>query len=128
MNAALAGKGIEYYGYSLILKTETTLRFYFKKNGADTSALSLINSDGKNVGAVKNYNDEYCYIEVTDIPASKLGENYELKYGDVFLGSYSTFSYVKDVLLNDNDRNLREAVTTLYRYNEAAITYFNSIA
>ncbi|MEE3492756.1 InlB B-repeat-containing protein [Ruminococcus sp.] len=128
MNAALDGRGIEYYGYSLLLKTKTALRFYFKKNGADTSALSLIDRDGKNVGAVKDYNAEYCYIEVTDIPASKLGENYELKYGDVSLGSYSTFSYVKDVLLNDNDRNLREAVTTLYRYNEAAITYFNSIA
>ena len=128
MNAALDGRGIEYYGYSLLLKTKTALRFYFKKNGADTSALKLLDRAGKNVGEVKDYNAEYCYIEVTDIPASKLGENYELKYGDVSLGSYSTFSYVKDVLLNENDRNLREAVTTLYRYNEAAITYFNSIA
>ena len=129
INAMLEGKGIEYYGYSLILKTETTLRFYFKKNGADTSALSLINSDGINVGEVKDYDDEYCYIEVTDIPASKLGENYELKYGDVSLGSFSAFSYVKDVLQNDGGAQpITDTVTALYRYNEAAIVYFNSFA
>ena len=128
MNAALEGKGIEYYGYSLILKTETTLRFYFKKNGADTSALSLINSDGINVGEVKDYDDDYCYIEFTDIPASKLGENYELKYGDVSLGSFSALSYVKDVLQNDGGAQpITDTVTALYRYNEAAIAYFNSV-
>ena len=129
MNAALAGKGIEYYGYSLLLKTKTTLRFYFKKNGADTSALSMLDSKGKNVGAVKDYDDVYCYIEVTDIPASKLGENYELRYDDVSLGSYSAFSYVKDVLRNDGGAQpITDTVTALYRYNEAAIAYFNSVA
>lgn len=128
MSAALDGKGIEYYGYSLLLKTKTTLRFYFKKNGTDISALSLLDSKGKNVGAIKDYNADYGYIEVTGIPASKLGENYELKYGDVSLGSFSAFSYVKDILLNVEDRVTEETVTTLYRYNEAAIEYFNSVA
>ena len=129
MNAALAGKGIKYYGYSLLLKTKTTLRFYFKKNGADTSALSMLDSKGKNVGAVKDYDDDYCYIEVTDIPASKLGENYELRYDDISLGSYSAFSYVKDVLRNDGGAQpITDTVTALYRYNEAAIKYFNSVA
>ena len=128
MSEALENADIEYYGYSLLLKTKTALRFYFKKNGADTSALSLLDSKGKNVGKVYDYNADYSYIEVTNIPTSKLGENYELKYGDIYLGSFSTFSYVKDVLLNDNDRNLRQTVTALYRFNEAAIEYFNSVA
>ena len=91
--------------------------------------LSLIDRDGKNIGEVKDYNAEYCYIEVTDIPASKLGENYELKYGDVSLSSFSAFSYVKDVLQNDGGAQpITDTVTALYRYNEAAIKYFSSVA
>lgn len=129
MAAALEGRGIAYYGYSLILKTETTLRFYFKKNGADISALSLIDSDGKNVGEVKDYNADYCYIEVENIPASELSDDYTLKYGDVFLGNYSALSYVKDVLEYDGDAQpIADTVTALYRYNEAVMDYFNSIA
>ena len=124
-----AGVSIEYYGYSLILKTKTTLRFYFKKNGADTSQLALMNRNGINVGTAENYNNSYCYIEVSDIAASRLSECYELKFGDTSLGSFSSLSYVKDVLLNDNgDQPITNTVTALYRYNEAAVTYFNSIA
>ena len=124
-----AGVSIEYYGCSLILKTKTTLRFYFKKNGADTSQLALMNGNGINVGTVENYNNSYCYIDVSDIAASNLSKCYELKFGNTSLGSFSALSYAKDVLLNDNgEQPITNTVTALYRYNEAAVTYFNSIA
>ena len=129
INAKLENTEIEYYGYSLLLKTKTTLRFYFKKNGAETSALRLMDGSGKNVGKVYDYNDDYCYIEVTDIPAFKLSDNFTLKYGEISLGGFSALSYVKDVLQNDNGAQpITDTVTALYRYNEAAIAYFNSVA
>ena len=129
MNSCLANEGIEYYGYSLILKTKTTLRFYFKKGSADYNKLVLLDTGDVNVGTVRDYNDQYCFIEVSDIPASGLDDLYELKFDSTSLGGFSALSYVKDVLLNDNgDQPITDTVTALYRYQEAAVTYFNSIA
>ncbi len=128
INSLLADSGIEYYGYSLLLKTKTTLRFYFRKNGADTSKLALINGDNVNVGTVKDYDDSYCYIEVSGIAAYDLNKRFELRYGDTTLGSYSALSYAKDVLQNDNGKQpITNTMTSLYRYHEAAVTYFDSI-
>ena len=113
MHALLADKGIAYHGYSLILNTKTTLRFYFKKDGADYTQLALLNSAGANVGTVQEQDTDDCYIEV--------GE-----FGDTTLGSFSALSYVKDVLQNNNGAQpITDTVTALYRYHEAAAAYFN---
>ena len=126
IRALLADKGIAYRGYSLILNTKTTLRFYFKKDGADYTQLALLNSAGANVGTVQEQNTDDCYIEVEDIPAFGLGDCYELKFGDTTLGSFSALSYVKDVLQNNNGAQpITDTVTALYRYHEAAVSYFN---
>lgn len=126
IRALLADKGIAYHGYSLILNTKTTLRFYFKKDGADYTQLALLNSAGANVGTVQEQNTDDCYIEVGDIPAFGLGDCYELKFGDTTLGSFSALSYVKDVLQNNNGAQpITDTVTALYRYHEAAAAYFN---
>ncbi len=129
IHALLADKGIAYHGYSLILNTKTTLRFYFKKDGADYTQLALLNSAGANVGTVQDQDTDDCYIEVGDIPAFGLGDCYELKFGDTTLGSFSALSYVKDVLQNNNGAQpITDTVTALYRYHEAAAAYFNHIA
>ncbi len=129
INALLSDKEIEYYGYSLILKTRTTLRFYFKKNGADETQLAIVNGEGANVGTVKDYNTDFWYVEVEDIPVSRLNECYALRFGDTTLGSFSALSYVKDVLQNDNGAQpIIDTVTALYRCHAAAVAYFNSIA
>ena len=126
MHALLADKGIAYHGYSLILNTKTTLRFYFKKDGADYTQLALLNSAGANVGTVQDQDTDDCYIEVGDISAFELGDCYELKFGDTTLGSFSALSYVKDVLQNNNGAQpITDTVTALYRYHEAAAAYFN---
>ncbi len=126
IHALLADKGIAYHGYSLILNTKTTLRFYFKKDGADYTQLALLNSAGANVGTVQEQDTDDCYIEVGDISAFELGDCYELKFGDTTLGSFSALSYVKDVLQNNNGAQpITDTVTALYRYHEAAAAYFN---
>ena len=126
IRALLADKGIAYHGYSLILNTKTTLRFYFKKDGADYTQLALLNSAGANVGTVQDQDTDDCYIEVGDISAFELGDCYELKFGDTTLGSFSALSYVKDVLQNNNGAQpITDTVTALYRYHEAAAAYFN---
>ncbi len=127
INALLTRSEIEYYGYSLILNTKTTLRFYFKKNGADTTQLALVNNYGVNVGTVHDYNADYCYIEISDIASALLSECYELKFGDVTLDSFSALSYVKDVMQNNGgEQPITDTVTALYRYQEAAVAYFNN--
>ncbi len=129
IHALLADKGIAYHGYSLILNTKTTLRFYFKKDGADYTQLALLNSAGANVGTVQEQDTDDCYIEVGDISAFELGDCYELKFGDTTLGGFSALSYVKDVLQNNNGAQpITDTVTALYRYHEAAAAYFNHIA
>ncbi|HCA05340.1 MAG TPA: hypothetical protein DEO32_05525 [Ruminococcaceae bacterium] len=127
INSALGNTGIEYYGYSLILETKTTLRFYFKKNGADVSGLRFVDYFDDVVGTVYDYSDDFCYVEINDIAAYQLAYDYELKCADTSLGSFSALSYVKDVLQNVKDNQvLTDTVTSLYRYNKAAIAYFNS--
>ena len=123
LNSALEGTGLEYYGYSLLLKTKTSLRFYFRVKG--TPDLSKLSLGGESI--VQRYNDEFVYIQMVGIPANKLADIYLLQYGKMPLGNYSELSYAKDVLTDtSSDETITNTVTALYRYNEAAVTFFNT--
>ncbi len=119
----LSAYGLAYYGYSLLLKTQTTLRFYFKITDHETFDPSVITLGP--VSEVKYYKTNYVYIELTDIAAKKLGETNALTVGETRLGDFSALSYVKDVLTDEtSDKTLTDAVTALYRYHEAAEAFF----
>ena len=121
----LSAYGVEYYGYSLLLKTKTNLRFYFRikdRTKYDNSVFKL-----GNVSEVHDHGENYVYIELPDISAAELADRNMLTVGDVRMGAFSALTYVKDVLQNDNgEQPLTNTVTAIYRYHEASVNYFNS--
>lgn len=105
-------EGITYYGSSLLLESNTTIRHYFKAaDGTDVSAYGFIEKDG------------YYYKEITDISADKLGMAQNVTVGG-FTISYSPLSYAYTVLKSDStDESLKNLVKALYLYEQAAEAY-----
>ncbi|MDE5854452.1 MAG: hypothetical protein K2H19_05255, partial [Ruminococcus sp.] len=105
--------GIEYYGSSLLLESNTTVRHYFK--AAKGTAVIAYDFSG--------YKDGYYYTDITGIPAGMLGTPQEKKIGDWSI-SYSPMSYVYSVLNSDStDKNLVNLCKALYLYQQAAEAY-----
>lgn len=130
INTQLSETGLAYYGYTMLLNSKTTLRFCFVKETPDTDISGIHLSIGTGTHTVtcnaKNYNDRYAYVEAEGIPAYDLNKAYTLTVNGKDLGSYSALTYVKDVLTDETaDETLAGTVTALYRYHEAAATYFN---
>lgn len=105
-------EGITYYGSSLLLESNTTMRHYFKAvDGTDVSEYGFIEKDG------------YYYKEISDISAGKLGTAQNIAVGDYTI-SYSPMSYAYSVLNNDStDESLKDLVKALYLYKQAAEAY-----
>ena len=129
INAKLDGSGLTYYGYTMLLHSETKLRFYFIKDSKNTDISEIhLSRNGVTYNA-QNYNAKYAYVEVPAIPAYELNYSYTLTVGDKNLGSYSALTYVKDVLTDNElktDDPLVATVTAMYRYHEAAVAWFNN--
>ncbi len=120
-----APEGISYYGSSLILKSETTVRHYFQLE------------EGKNIENFKFYVDDadepvtpvekqgYYYIDITNISADKLDTAHTVKINETtVISNYCALSYAKTVLSSGTaDNNLKNLVKTLYLYNQKAYSY-----
>ena len=108
-------EGITYYGSSLLLESNTTMRHYFKvAEGTDVSALSFSGSKGN------------CYyIDIPNISAEKLGTIQNVTIGNCTI-SYSPMSYAYAVLSSKNtSESLKNLVKSLYLYEQAAEAYKN---
>lgn len=108
-------KGITYHGSSLLLKSNTTVRHYFKvASGTDVSAYKF---DGQK--------DGYYYKEISEISARNLGVAQNVKIGDYTI-SYSPMSYAYSVLSSKNvSGSLKNVVKALYLYEQAAKAYIS---
>ena len=108
-------EGITYYGSSLLLESNTTMRHYFKvAEGTDVSALSFSGSKGN-----------YYYIDIPNISAEKLGTIQNVTIGNCTI-SYSPMSYAYAVLSSKNtSESLKSLVKSLYLYEQAAEAYKN---
>ena len=106
--------GIIYYGSSLLLESNTTVRHYFKAaDGTDVSAYGFNKKGG------------YYYKEITGISADKLGTAQSIAV-DGYNVSYSPLSYAYAVLNSDSaDESLKNLVKALYLYEQAAEAYKN---
>lgn len=106
-------EGITYYGSSLLLESNTTMRHYFKvAEGTDVSALSFSGSKGN-----------YYYIDIPNISAEKLGTIQNVTIGNCTI-SYSPMSYAYAVLSSKNtSEGLKNLVKSLYLYEQAAEAY-----
>ena len=108
-------EGITYYGSSLLLESNTTMRHYFKvAEGTDVSALSFSGSKGN-----------YYYIDIPNISAENLGTIQNVAIGNCTI-SYSPMSYAYAVLSSKNtSESLKNLVKSLYLYEQAAEAYKN---
>lgn len=107
--------GITYYGSSLILESNTTLRHYFKvANGTDVSGYNFSGNKGN-----------YYYVDIADISAGTLFNIFTTTVGDYTI-EYSPMTYVQAVLNNDSaDEALKNTVKALYLYGQSAQAYKN---
>ena len=98
-----------YYGSSLLLKSDTILRHYFKE---------------KVEGSTQKGN--LYYIDSTGIPAHKLGEMVVTKVGDMEI-TYNPLSYAYIALTREGvDEDLKSVMHAMYLYYKAAQEYNNA--
>ncbi|MGN0449376.1 MAG: GLUG motif-containing protein, partial [Ruminococcus sp.] len=116
-------EGISYYGSSLILKSETTIRHYFKLAEGKEISEYTFSVDGTTVTPTEKQG-YYC-IDIKNVRADKLGTSFSVSVnGDEVITNYSALSYVYKVLDSDStDDNLKNLVKALYLYNLAAVKY-----
>ena len=114
---------MSYYGSSLILKSTTTIRHYFK--GDVTGKTFTFN--GKEVKPEKK--GDYWYIELTGIPAARLDTPYVCKVTDgenTWTISYSALSYGA-AAVSSGKTTLRALVKALWSLSNAAGSYFGGM-
>jgi hypothetical protein len=121
-----AATGVSYEGLSLVLESETVLRFYFTVDEGEigdytfkigTKKVTPVESGGK------------WYVEVTNIAAKDLDKVYTVTVssgsGKIVTVKASALSYAYNVLnAEDAPAKLVDLVKGLYLYNQAANAYF----
>jgi len=112
----------EFYGASLILKSETTLRFFFD---VDENATFKVTLDGEEL-EIKERNGLY-YVDVKNISAKDLGESITLVIDDgtkTAEVSASPMTYCYNILAAGNyDENMVNLAKALYLYYVEASSY-----
>ena len=121
-------EGISYYGSSLLLESETTIRHYFTlAEGKNISDFAFM-VGGKTATLVESKNNPgyYC-IDIQNVSADELGTAFTVSInGEEVITNYSALSYANKVLSSDStDDNLKNLVKALYLYNNAAAAYMN---
>ncbi len=118
---------VRYYGASLILTSETTLRVYLSVDSSVGSDLKIsLNGDTLTPTALS----AGCYVDVLNIAANELDDVYTLRVSDGKDSadvSYCPLSYCANILRNANgayNRELQDVAASLYLYNQAANDYF----
>ena len=128
---AVGGQGTEnakFYSASLILKSETTLRFFFR---VDSTANLTATYDGQAL-EVKQRNGLY-YVDVVGISAKDLDEdvtitiNDGINTADIYFNPMSYCQGVQNDTTGAFDQNTKNVVAALYLYNQAANVYFKEI-
>ncbi len=124
MTENLAAYGLEYKGSTLVCRTTTLIRHYYKIVDQDKFDLvkNAITIDGVLV-QYKEKNGEI-YFEIKDVAAADLDADYTLKTGTNEY-KYSSMHYAKRVLQYESEgTTMWNLATALYWYNQAANTYF----
>ena len=111
--------GITFAGTSLLLKAGTVYRLYF--TAASGSELSVARNGAALPVMPKG---SYWYVEIADIDAKDILTDVTLTVNGVNC-VFNAGAYIKDVLNDDAaDATLKNTVTALYRYCQAARAYF----
>ncbi len=125
------------YGYTLVLRSETTLRLYYRLPEHEIASVTVKNKDNTDVKNVRfgetvdSSGEMIQYAEIPDIPAFELGKNYELMVttedGEFLSINASPISYVCAVLKNYGGKaegqELCDVARALYKYYVKAAEY-----
>lgn len=108
---------VSYYGSALCLESETAFKLYFVvEDGAELPDATV---NGKEAELVKNGN--LYELKVSDIPAHKLSDIYEVKVGGLTI-DFGVFSYGHKAMAGTKD-TLKNVVKSMYAYNQSAVDY-----
>ncbi len=114
--------GVEFYGTSLILKDNVTIRHYF--------AVSDISAFNSKYTCDISYGEKegYIYYDITDIPAQHIGTQYTLtikdEEGTAYEIEYSAANYLKTAMNSHNTR-LASLANAMFGYYASADAYVN---
>ena len=127
---APTGTNVDKLTATLLLESETELRFYFTPENGKTLADYSFELAGANKSLVTGTKDDLCYVAITGICADELQDMYTVTIrskdtNDIFASvKYGVLSYVRTVL-NDSTAEVewKNLVKALYLYNQAALDY-----
>ena len=116
-------EGIAYYGASLVLNSQTTLRFYFTI--AEGKEITDFAFDGNpKVKSRVIGGEQLYYIDITGIAPDKLSDTFSISVGGELVASYRPIDYIMNQA-NKSTGNFKALMTALYNYHEAAVDYIN---
>lgn len=126
--------GIEYYGSSLLLKSQTVIRHYFRiadGKAPENFTVSVKQGSSSISGiALKSYDDKYCYMDITGVAAANLDKLYDVTVSDgkdSIRFSYGALSYCIKAISNEStNENLANLCKKMYIYADAAKKYMAS--
>ena len=123
---AKTGVGITYYGSSLLLNEDSTIRHYFTVQSGSISQFTF-KVDGKKVNPVKK--GSYYYIAIPNVAAKDLDKNFHVEVssktsGVVISMDYCALSYVYKQLATGETGTLMDLLKALVLYNQAANAFF----
>lgn len=120
------GKSTKYYGQSLLLRSNTALRLYFK---GSVSGCKVTDSKGRSVSFVTGTASGMNYVEIPDITADNLENKFTVSLADGGKVTLSPMTYVYETLLHyENDSSkaqLCSTVRALYNYSKAVQNYLS---
>lgn len=115
-------EGISFYGTSLVLNSQTTLRFYFTlSDGKNISEYSFgeLKVQSKNISGTMMY-----FVDIVDIAPDKLGETYSVSVNNKEIVQFNPLWYIKRQAHNDaNSQNFKDLMQAMFNYYLAAVDY-----
>ena len=117
-------KNIQKVNYSLVLDSDTSINFKFKKADGYNGKFT-VTVDGKSA-TPKKLSDGRFQVSVTGIPAHKLNEPHTVKVTtDSGTTTYkaSALSYIYECINKPNSDSEYDAMSAMYEYYKAAVAY-----
>ena len=130
----LSAFGLEYFGSSLLLESTLTHRLYFRVENADLLAAAAVSYGTKKLDftavtdktPLGNPEGDYVYVDLADISAKRITSPFTVTFTNgtsTVRMNVNAASYIKRALTT-GDETLKNTVTALYWYNQAAVAYF----
>ena len=117
------GSGIKNVSFALVLDSETAIEIYLTSKDSYTGTV-IAHVDGGTENMAVKKGSEYV-VSIGNVSAHLLGKEYTVNVatGDVnFDVKISALSYVQSAI-HDKSEAMKQAVTSLYRYWKATMTY-----